>query len=436
MTKQSYTETLQYLYSLLPMYQRQGKEAFKKGMDNINTLCWELGLPQWKFNCIHVAGTNGKGSVSAMLNSVMMEAGFKVGMYTSPHLKSFTERIQLNGKEISENKVVDFVEKVQPIIEKIQPSFFELTVAMAFDYFAREEVDIAIIETGLGGRLDSTNVIRPEVSVITNISMDHTDMLGDTLAAIAGEKAGIIKRYTPVVIGEVLEETRPVFLEKAGIEEAPIFWAEEEFISQDSLQDGLIQEISLLEKPEDEDDEPELRTFQIDQTGYYQKKNLATTLTTLKVMVEDGWEIPEKAIIKGLKKTRTNSNLLGRMQLMSENPSVICDTAHNAAGVSEVMQQLSSMNKNHLHIVWGMVNDKNHGEILALLPKDATYYFVKPDVPRGLEALTLKLKAEAFNLEGGIYDSVAEGVAAAKNQAGTDDLIFIGGSTFVVAEVV
>ncbi|MEZ4774264.1 MAG: folylpolyglutamate synthase/dihydrofolate synthase family protein [Bacteroidia bacterium] len=430
MTNNAFSETLQYLYTLLPMYQRQGPVAFKKGLGNIQELCWALEQPQWKFKSIHVAGTNGKGSVSAMLNSVLMEAGYKTGMYTSPHLLSFTERMRVNGKEISQEEVVEFVEKTKPLIERMKPSFFEMTVAMAFDFFAREEVEIAVIEVGLGGNFDSTNIIHPEISVITNISYDHMDMLGDTLGLIAGEKAGIIKRFTPVVIGEKHTETTPVFADKATLMEAPLFWAEDMFhINSISLTENG-QKFSVTDVEEEDDS----LVFELDQRGDYQQKNLVTTLSALKVMNEEGWEISDKAIRNGLAKTTTNSRLAGRMQKLSANPTVLCDTGHNEGGIRLVVEQLSKMKKNHLHFVLGMVADKDHDKILSLLPKDATYYFVRPNVPRGFDAQKLSEKAATHGLNGEVFDRVAEGVNAARKKAMPEDVIFIGGSTFVVAD--
>ena len=438
MSQNKFSETLDYLYSLLPMYQRDGSSAFKKGLENTEKLCWELGLPQWQFQSVHIGGTNGKGSVSSMLNSVLMEAGYKTGLYTSPHLQSFTERIRINGKEISQQEIIDFVETQKGLIEGVSPSFFELTVAMAFHFFAEAEVDIAIIEVGLGGRLDSTNIIKPELSVITNISYDHQAMLGDTLGEIAREKAGIIKKFTPIVIGEKHIETDQVFIEKAGNEGAPLFFAQDSIKISEISANQYGQQISVSITPEDEDEEARELTFQLDQRGNYQAKNLVTLLKSIEVMREDGWEIDDKAIARGLSKISINSGLAGRMQQLSANPKIFCDTAHNEAGVSEVLSQLSSIDHDKLHIVWGMVDDKDHDQILALLPKNATYYFVKPDVPRGLNPLTLQEKAEAHELLGKVFSSVADGLIAAHQNAVSEenDLIFVGGSTFVVAEVV
>lgn len=430
MSQTHFSETLDYLYSLLPAYQRQGASAFKKDLGNIQKLCWELGLPQWQFQSIHIAGTNGKGSVASMLNSILMESGYLTGLYTSPHLVSFTERIRVKGKEIPEKEVVKFVARYQDVIEKISPSFFELTVGLAFEYFAKRNVDIAIVETGLGGRLDSTNIITPEMSVITNISKDHQKMLGDTLAEIAEEKAGIIKRYTPVVVGEDQEESMPVFLAKAGVVEAPLFCATERFVTKVKEWELKRQLIEVEDKEAEETYE-----YWLDLVGEYQEENLRTVLMAVEVLREDGWDIPQKALIRGLKKVKINSALRGRMECLSESPLTIADTGHNIAGVSQAIKQISQMEYENLHIVWGMVSDKEHADILALLPKDAKYYWVCPDLPRGLDAAALASKASDFDLFGNIYDSVAKGQAAAQGAAAAGDMIFIGGSTFVVSEV-
>ena len=432
MIEQQYQHVLEYLYGLLPMYQRVGKKAFKKDLTNTRDLCWELGLPHWKFKSIHVAGTNGKGSVSSMLSSILIEAGYKTGLYTSPHLKSFQERIRINGQEISQQEVVEFVELYRHVIETIEPSFFELTVGMAFDHFAEQEVDIAVVEVGLGGRLDSTNIISPELSIITQIGLDHTDMLGDTLTEIAGEKAGIIKKFTPVVIGERHVETEAVFHEKAQLMEATLYFAEDMY--RPSATEHSWQSQTFQSGPQDEDQIEQ--TFHLDLSGQYQRQNLATVLAAIDVLREDGWDIPEEAVMAGLQKVVPNSGLRGRMERLQEKPLVLADTAHNPSGVDAVLRQLDRIPHQELHIVWGMASDKNHDAILALLPKDANYYFVRPDVPRGLSSLTLQLKAEPHGLYGKIFDRVQDGMDAALAAAGPGDLVFVGGSTFVVAEVV
>lgn len=414
------------------MYQNKGKIAFKKGLDNINELCWAIGLPQWRFNTIHVAGTNGKGSVSSMLTSVLMEAGYKVGTYTSPHLVNFTERIKINGKEMSKRAVVEFVDCYDKIIEKISPSFFEVTVAMAFDYFAEEEVDIAVVEVGLGGRLDSTNIIRPELSVITNISMDHMELLGDTLDKIAFEKAGIIKPFTPVVIGERHPETLPVFNKVSSELGAPIILADEKFKLEKHEQIFQQQVLDIYNVDEEVNE-----TFHLDLMGHYQRQNVLTALTAIEVLREDVWEIEDEDIQRGLSRVRMNSGLRGRMEELYNNPRIWCDTGHNEAGVKALIQQLEEADIEQLHIVWGMVSDKDHHAILALLPKTAIYYFVTPSVPRGLDSQSLQLKAEGHNLVGKAYHTAMEGIQAAIHEVGdTKDLIFVGGSTFVVADTI
>ncbi len=358
----TYKETVQWMFSQLPMYQRQGKTAFKKDLTNIIAFAEELGNPERKFKSIHVGGTNGKGSTSHMIASILQEAGYKVGLYTSPHLKSFTERIRINGNEISEDYVVSFISKHKTILEKQGLSFFEMTVGLAFDYFASEQVDIAVIEVGLGGRLDSTNIISPEVSVITNIGWDHIDMLGDTLPKIAFEKAGIIKPNIPVVIGERQNEVESVFLEKAK---------------------DCNSEISFASDSETE--------YQTDLLGDYQKKNAKTAAEAISKL--KGFEVSEEHIIRGLKNVVVNTNLKGRWQVLNTEPKVICDTAHNKEGLEIVMNQLLHESFEKLHIVLGVVSDKNLDSILPLFPTQATYYFCKPDVARGLSSTLLQEKA-------------------------------------------
>ena len=427
----TYEETLEYLYRLLPMYQRQGKAAFKKDLTNINKLCFQLGFPQWKFKSIHLGGTNGKGSVSSMLASILQEAGYKTGLYTSPHLKSFTERIRVNGREISQKQLIHFVNQHQEMIEAIQPSFFEMTVAMAFEHFAQQEVDIAVIEVGLGGRLDSTNIISPELSVITNISMDHQSILGDSLEAIAGEKAGIIKKYTPVVIGETHAKTREVFKRKAEEMEADIYFASEEIIVERTSFDMHHQHFNISGNLSKELH----KSYQLDLAGQYQAQNLATCMCAIEQLRRDVWEITPRAIQKGLKGIIKNTGLLGRMQVLNTQPLIICDTGHNEAGVQAIITQLAEIPHEQLHLVWGMLDDKDHEAILGLLPKHAHYYFVKPDVPRGMDAGLLSQKAAEFGLEGLVCKRVDTGLTKAQAAAANSDLILVGGSMFVVAEV-
>ena len=389
------------------MYQRIGAAAYKVDVSNTLKLMAHLKEPQSSFKSVHVAGTNGKGSTSHMLASVLQDAGYKVGLYTSPHLKDFRERIKLNGKMIPEQKVVDFVENHRSFFEENQLSFFEMTVGLAFDYFKNEKVDIAIIEVGLGGRLDSTNVINPEVSVITNIGLDHTQFLGTTLAEIASEKAGIIKSKIPVVIGEAKPETTAVFIDKARKEKSPILFVEEE----------------------------ELPEFKTDLLGNYQIKNYKTAYATLGVLKQKGWGISNKNIENGFLNVAKNTGLQGRWQLLNKSPKVICDTAHNIEGLSLVLNQLKKEDFDKMHIVLGVVADKNLDAILPLFPKNAIYYFCKPAVIRGLAEAKLQQKARAYELIGASYVSVSEAYKSAMTAAKAKDLIFIGGSTFVVAEI-
>ena len=389
------------------MYQRIGAAAYKVDVSNTLKLMAHLKEPQSSFKSVHVAGTNGKGSTSHMLASVLQDAGYKVGLYTSPHLKDFRERIKLNGKMIPEQKVVDFVENHRSFFEENQLSFFEMTVGLAFDYFKNEKVDIAIIEVGLGGRLDSTNVINPEVSVITNIGLDHTQFLGTTLAEIASEKAGIIKSKIPVVIGEAKPETTAVFIDKARKEKSPILFVEEE----------------------------ELPEFKTDLLGNYQIKNYKTAHATLGVLKQKGWGISNKNIENGFLNVAKNTGLQGRWQLLNKSPKVICDTAHNIEGLSLVLNQLKKEDFDQMHIVLGVVADKNLDAILPLFPKNAIYYFCKPAVIRGLAEAKLQQKARAYELIGASYVSVSEAYKSAMTAAKAKDLIFIGGSTFVVAEI-
>ena len=390
------------------MYQRIGKTAFKKDLSNTLALASHLQNPEKKFKSIHVAGTNGKGSVSHMLASTLQEAGYKVGLYTSPHLKDFRERIKINGTMISEEEVVSFVHLNKSFLEKQKLSFFEMTVGLAFDYFSKQQVDIAIIEVGMGGRLDSTNILIPEVSVITNIGFDHTAFLGNTYAEIATEKAGIIKPSVPVVIGETVSETKRVFKAIASSKKAPILFAEDLTLSD----------------------------YESDLKGVYQQKNKRTAIATLGVLQSKNWNISEAIIQQGFLNVIKNTGLQGRYQILREEPKVICDTAHNKEGLQLVLQQIQSEKYAKLHIVLGVVNDKDLQTVLPLFPKKAVYYFCKPDVPRGLNASILAAEAEKFELTGAVYRSVLDSYMAALQNASRQDLIYIGGSTFTVAEVV
>ena len=404
----NYKQTLDWMFNKLPMYQTLGATAYRKDITNTVLLANHIGNPEKNLKCIHVAGTNGKGSTSHLLASVLQEAGYKVGLYTSPHLKDYRERIAINGTPISEEYVTDFINKNKPFFEANELSFFEMSVGLAFEYFVIEKTDLNIIEVGMGGRLDSTNIITPLVSVITNIGLDHTQFLGDTLEAIAHEKAGIIKPAIPVVIGEYVPETKPVFLAKANETNSEIYFASD-----------LIQE-----------DYPSALL------GDYQIQNKKTALQTIKILRDKALlTISEEAIKNGFLNVITNTRLQGRWQQLGENPTIICDTAHNAHGLKIVLQQLKNQAYEGLHIVLGLVNDKNLEEILPLFPLEALYYFCKPNIPRGLDAEILKEKAAAFNLIGETYLSVSSAYQNAKKNAQSNDFIYVGGSTFVVAEI-
>ena len=421
----NYPETLEFLYAQLPMFQRQGPMAFKKDLTNTRAILKAIGNPEKGLRFLHVGGTNGKGSLSSMLNSILMESGYSCGLYTSPHLKSFTERIRVNGHEIAEQHVVDFVQQHHVHILDIRPSFFELTFAMAIDYFAARQVDVAVIEVGLGGRLDSTNVIMPELCAITNISLDHQAFLGDNRPAIAGEKAGIIKAGVPVIIGEYDEETAPVFEQKAAEVGAPLTFAPQELAVERVGGDLFSQQFQI-----------EKNTFELGLGGTYQLANLRTCMLCVEKLQTLGWQISEAALRKGLIQVKENSGLRGRMEILQQHPLVLADTAHNLAGVRAVMAQLAALGDGPQHIVWGMANDKEIGPILELLPKSARYYFVKPDVPRGMDAASLARMAAGLGLRGEVYDSVVAGLQACLQNASADDICYVGGSTFVVAEVV
>jgi dihydrofolate synthase/folylpolyglutamate synthase len=404
----NYQETIHWIFNQLPMYQLQGASAYKKDLTNANLLVDHLGNPQKKLKCIHVAGTNGKGSTSHMLASVLQEAGYKVGLYTSPHLKDYRERIKVNGIKISEDFVCEFIHTNKAFFEANDMSFFEMTVGLAFDYFAKEKVDIAIIEVGMGGRLDATNIIIPLVSVITNIGLDHTQFLGNTLEAIAYEKAGIIKPIIPVVIGEYTNETRPVFLKKATENNSEIYFASD-IIKQENPSDLI---------------------------GDYQVHNKKTVLQTISILnSQKEFKINDSNIKSGLLNVVKNTGLEGRWQQLGESPKIICDTAHNKNGLGVVLKQIQKEKFDTLHIVLGVVNDKDMDEVLPLFPTDAIYYFCKPNIPRGLNATILQEKAAEFKLKGKVYNSVSESYKEALQNATKSDFIYIGGSTFVVAEI-
>lgn len=404
----NYTDTVQWMFQQLPMYQNKGKSAYKEDLSNTLKLSHHLHNPERKFKSIHVAGTNGKGSTSHMLASVLQEAGYKVGLYTSPHLKDFRERIRINSKVISKQFVIGFIKRNKTFFETEQLSFFEMTVGMAFDYFSKKKVDVAIIEVGLGGRLDSTNIITPELSVITNIGFDHMQFLGDTLEKIAGEKAGIIKEGVPVVISETQPETQSIFNEKAHSKRSQIYYA-------DQLVNG---------------------TLESDLKGTYQKHNIKAVMQSVKILNNLGFLINSNALKAGLLNVINNTGLQGRWQTLQEKPKIICDTAHNKEGLAYTMNQVKTESYNALHIVFGVVSDKDLNSIYNLLPKNATYYFCKPNVKRGLSEIQLQNYFLKKGYKGDAYESVELALKSAKKCAKKEDLIYVGGSTFVVAEII
>ena len=426
----TYQQTLDFLFSQLPMYQRVGKAAYKADLKNTLALDEYFGHPHKNFKTIHVAGTNGKGSLSHMLTSVLMEAGYKVGLYTSPHLIDFRERIRINGKMVSEHFVVDFVQDNKKIFEEIKPSFFEMTVAMAFDFFAKQKVDIAVVEVGLGGRLDSTNIITPELSVITNISLDHTDLLGDTIEKIAFEKAGIIKKGIPVVVSQTQAETEQVFIEKAKEVCAPIVFADKIRRVTNSSTNSNGEKMFSVEVIEDDS----VEEFTLDLLGNYQQKNIVGVLAATDILCEKGYSISSENIRNGLSKASVNTGLLGRWQKLSESPLTICDTGHNTEGISSIVEQINSTPYEKLHMVIGFVNDKNIDGILLLLPKNAEYYFTKASIPRAMDEKQLAQRAKMFGLKGESFENVKLAIEFSKTKSNPNDLIFIGGSTFIVAD--
>ena len=427
----TYQETLDYLYSQLPMYSRIGAPAFKKDLTNTLKLCEALGDPYKKFRSIHIAGTNGKGSTSHILAAILQTAGYKTGLYTSPHLKDFRERIRINGEMIPEKTVIDFVEQNKEGFKRIEPSFFEMTVALAFDYFAKEKVDITVIETGLGGRLDSTNVITPILSVITNISFDHMDMLGDTLEKIAGEKAGIIKKNVPVVIGESNPETKKVFIDKAKEMNATISFADEVYSVSGATRDAGSLHLSLQKNKKQV-----FNDLVLDLTGHYQEKNICTVLKSIDELNDLNFGISEKHLRKALKEVKKLTGLRGRWDVLSHRPLIIADVAHNEGGFKEVFEQLRQLKYDQLHFVIGFVKEKDLNHILPLFPKEAMYYLCKPDIPRGMDVNIVKEYADKFGYKNQIYPSAKQALEAAKLNAKSNDLIYVGGSTFVVAELI
>jgi dihydrofolate synthase/folylpolyglutamate synthase len=424
----NYQETLEFLYEKLPQFTRIGEAAYKKDIHNTVALCDALNNPQQAFKSIHIAGTNGKGSVSHMLASVLQEAGYKTGLYTSPHLYDFRERIRINGEMISKDEVVDFTHSIQPLIDQINPSFFEVTVAMAFDYFARQKVDVAVIETGLGGRLDSTNIITPVLSIITNIGWDHMQLLGDSLEKIAFEKAGIIKKQVPIVIGKKQAESWPVFLSKANEMDAPILLAGEK---QSIVAYHWEQEKFLIKT----NSEGRQNTFELDLCGVYQCENLLTVLASIDQLTKTGFSIGHNALQVGLRNTKKNTGLLGRWEQLSSHPALVLDVAHNAEGIEQVLRHLQQTAYGKLHLIMGMVKDKDCGRVLALLPKDATYYFTQAQLPRALPAGALAALASEWGITGSTYENVNAAIEAAQQKAAPNELLLVCGSIFLVAEV-
>lgn len=422
----TYAEVIRYLYDNLPMFQRVGAAALKPDLSNTIKLCQALGNPFKKFKSIHIAGTNGKGSTSHMLASILQEAGYKTGLYTSPHLKSFTERIKVNGQDVPPQFVVDFINRVLPIINDIKPSFFEITVAMAFDYFAFQQVDVAVVEVGLGGRLDSTNIITPVLSVITNIGLDHKDLLGDTLEKIAAEKAGIIKKNIPVVVSERQTGVADVFISTARQNTASCYFASDSY-RVDSLPSGNVNFFKNADKF--------LTDVDLPLKGLYQHKNLPGVLKSIEVLNQNEFHIADEQLRDGLQKVIINTNLKGRWQKLQDEPMVICDTGHNIDGLREIVKQIGTMQYRDLHIVLGMVKDKDISDILNILPKRAAYYFCQAEIPRAMEAAALCEKARHAGLRGEVIPDVNEAKRVALKNASKNDLIFIGGSTFVVAEI-
>jgi dihydrofolate synthase/folylpolyglutamate synthase len=430
----TYLQTLDYLFAQLPMYHRVGAQAYKADLGNTIALCELLNNPQDSFRSVHITGTNGKGSVSHMLASILQTAGFRTGLYTSPHLKDFRERIRVNGKMIKKRFVTRFVQKYREQFEPIQPSFFELTVGMAFEYFREQQVEIAVVEVGLGGRLDSTNILTPIVSVITNVSFDHMQFLGDSLEKIAAEKAGIIKPGIPVVIGETQKEVKHVFLQKAASCQSGINFADEHF----RIDNFKLKEENAGQRSMDiyHHGNPFIKGLISPLAGSYQQKNILTVMGLCEQLNKQGFDLSPSIIRTGINEVIKNTGLAGRWQILGLKPLTICDTGHNEGGLREVLSQIASTPHHHLHFVFGVVNDKHLAPILGMLPPNATYYFCKPGIPRGLDSADLQQQANGAGLQGAGYASVKTALTAAQLAAGENDLVFVGGSTFVVAEVV
>jgi len=425
----TYSETLDYLYSRLPMFTRIGAAAMKKDLHNTIAMCENLGNPQDKFKTIHVGGTNGKGSTSHMLAAILQKAGYKTGLYTSPHLKDFRERLRVNGEMITQQYVVDYTAQEKELIESISPSFFEVTVAIAFAYFAAENVDIAVIEVGLGGRKDSTNIIHPELSVITNISYDHMNLLGNTLQEIASQKAGIIKPGIPAVIGERQEEVAQIFIDEAAETASKLTFASDELHVRDTVREGMELRTSVYQN-----DTCLFKDLKLDLTGFYQLKNVLTVIQSVLTLNQNGFNISDEAVYSGLANTVQITGLQGRWQTIGENPLIICDTGHNIAGIQEVLENINATPHHNLHVVIGMLSDKDITSVLELLPVHAKYYFCQPELERAMPADELAAKAAKFMLQGPVFETVTLALNAARENAEADDLIFVGGSTFVVAE--
>lgn len=426
----TYTETIEYLFSRLPMFSRMGAAAIKSDLVNTKKICSWLGEPQNKFKSIHIAGTNGKGSCSHMIAAVLQECGYKTGLYTSPHLKDFRERIRIDGEMVSKEFVIGFTERIKSLIEEINPSFFELTVGMAFEYFAHQRIDVAVIETGLGGRLDSTNIIMPELSVITNIGMDHMNILGDTLELIAREKAGIIKKNITAVIGESSDETDEVFLSVAAERHAPVVFADKRYFASDWMhKNGYLQTDIVYSH-----DQSRI-SYQLDLPGYYQLKNLVTVSEIIHQLRAKKYELPQEKVSRALKQVRKLTGLHGRWEIIHQHPQVVLDVAHNEDGIRQLANQIELSDYRQLYIIIGMVKDKEIDKVLELLPKEAEYFFTKAQIPRALNENILQQKAIVSGLRGDVYPDVNTALKSALSKASKDDLILVCGSVFVVGEV-
>ena len=426
----TYQQTIDYLFTRLPMFSRIGADAIKKDITNTVLLCESLGNPHTKFKSIHIAGTNGKGSVSHMLAAILQTAGYKTGLYTSPHLKDFRERIRINGEMIPQAFVVDFVQSMKPDIEEMNPSFFEITVAMAFDFFAKEKVDIAVVEVGLGGRLDSTNIITPELSVITNIGWDHMNVLGDSLEKIAFEKAGIIKKNIPVIVGESSGSIKSVFERVAGEREAPLLFADQMRYVSGWKYEKTHLSVEIANNLKDEH-----HVYTLDLTGYYQTKNLITVLEVLAGLKNNDWKISDNHVQKGLQQVKKLTGLHGRWEVIHHHPTVVLDVGHNPDGIKQIVAQVELTDYDDLHIIIGMVKDKDVDTILRLLPKEAGYYFTRANIPRAIPEKDLCERGRKAGLKGNYYSNVNDALQAATKQASKEDLIVVCGSVFVVGEV-